>query len=154
MLQFRIAMRGRMRNSVLSSVSRLYRDCIAIGIPGFGGFHYKTWEFGNPDSGFEFRIAIVSRYDRDMEFILRSGIGWVRNWRLRQCSRHSPAEGGVCSAFLWMFWSPFPWPRASKLSLQTPQSKILLGLLITAVEELECCARWSQQTLAWVISSS
>ena len=59
-----------MRNSVLSSVSRLYRDRIS----GFGGFHHKAWEFGNPDSGFEFRIAIVSRYNCDTEVTLCSGL--------------------------------------------------------------------------------
>ena len=143
----------RMRNSVLSSVSRLYRDCIAIGIPDSAVFTTKRGSLGIriPDS------SSVSRLYRDTIAIRNSFC--VPDWpgpELEASAVLTPfsSRRGVRDPFLWMFWSPLPWPRASKLSLQTPQSKILLDLLIVAVEELGCCARLSRQTLAWVISSS
>ena len=37
---------------------------------------------------------------------------------------------GVRSVFLLMFQAQFLWPRASKLSPQTPQCKVLLDLLL------------------------
>ena len=60
-LQFPVPYRDapRMRNSVLSSVSALYRDRGSV----FGAFPCKTWDFQNPDSGFDipYRNAIAIR---------------------------------------------------------------------------------------------
>ena len=63
----------RMRNSVLSSVSRLYRDSIAMGIPDSAVFTTKRGSLGIriPDSS---SVSIVSRCDRDTEVILCSGL--------------------------------------------------------------------------------
>ena len=72
-LQFPVPYRDapRMRNSVLSSVSAFYRDRNSV----FGAFPCKTWDFQNPDSGFEFRIAMLSRYGIHSVF----RVGRVRN---------------------------------------------------------------------------
>ena len=108
---FRMAMRGQ------------------CGIPDSAVFIAKREIFWNPDSGFEFRIAIVLRYNRDMEFISCSGLA-VSGIEASAVLTPFSNRRGVRSAFLCMFWSQFLWPRASKLSLQTPQCKVLLDLLL------------------------
>ena len=89
----------RMRNSVLSSVSRLYRDCIAIGIPDSAVFTTKRGSLGIriPDS------SSVSRLYRDTIAIRNSFCvpGWpVLSLMLRKLSRHSPAEGASAGFLL------------------------------------------------------
>ena len=143
----------RMRNTILSSISRLYRDCIAIGIPDSAVFTTKRGSLGIriPDS------SSVSRLYRDT-IAIRNWFcvpGWpVLSLVLRKLSRHSPAEGASAGFFCGAFWSSCLSSHASKLPHQTPQCKILLVLVIPDVEEPDCCAYLSRQKLACVISSS
>ena len=93
-LQFPVSYRDapRMRNSVLSSVSALYRDRNSA----FGAFPCKTWDFQNPDSGFEFRIAMLPRYGIHSVF----RVGRVRNWMFRKRARSCPSEGCLGGCFV------------------------------------------------------
>ena len=89
----------RMRDSVLSSVSRLYRDSIAIGIPDSAVFTTKRGSLGIriPDS------SSVSRLYRDAIAIRKSFCvpGWpVLSLMLRRLSRQSPASGASAGFLL------------------------------------------------------
>ena len=97
-LQFPVPYRDapRMRNSVLSSVSALYRDRNSV----FGAFPCKTWHFQNPDSGFEFRIAMLSRYGIHSVF----RVGRVRILNVQEAGAPLSIRGVSGRVFCGVLW--------------------------------------------------